>query len=579
MDANKLKEENLHLKAELAKMQSILNSIPSCIYMKDCDGRYTYANTATCDFFGLPLNAIIGKTDENFFSQENVESIREHDRIASTSRNTVVENLVDLRGNSDETRYFVSTKAPLFDEGGQLIGISGIATDVTEQRRLESRLDESRLLLDTVLEHVEADIYMKDADGRYLYVNQRVLNATHLTREQMLGHTDAELFPPEMAKAFKRIDDLVFSSGQPKHAEEEMLEADGAKRYYWSTKLRVQIPGKPDFLIGFSTDITPIKQVEVDLARSEARFRALFESSSEAVVVMTRAHFLDCNSAALTLIGVATKDEFLRLTPADLSSPVQACGTPSAILYAKLIEETFEQGRHKVEWILQRYDNHSQFPAEIIASAIQFEDGPALLITLRDLTEHKRHEEAVTRLAFYDHLTQLPNRRLLYERLGHALLQHHRSGHHGCVIFLDLDNFKPLNDEHGHEAGDHLLQEVGQRLVASLRAQDTVARLGGDEFVVLLIELDVSREMAMMQASHVAEKIRQVLAEPYFLTIEQSDGCTKTVEHHCTASLGIALFSPVDTNVDDIIKRADNAMYRAKANGRNQACFDSEQIG
>lgn len=189
---------------------------------------------------------------------------------------------------------------------------------------------------------------------------------------------------------------------------------------------------------------------------------------------------------------------------------------------------------------------------------------------MRDQTERKRYEEQISRLAFYDPLTQLPNRRLFNERLSQALVQHHRSKNHGCLVYLDLDNFKPLNDQHGHSAGDLLLQEVGRRLAGCVRTQDTVARLGGDEFVVLLIELDTAADIALSQGNHVAEKILAELERPYVLSLESSAELTKTVEHRCTASLGLTLFSPMEKDIDHILRRADDAMYRAKALGRNQ---------
>ncbi|WP_338063675.1 GGDEF domain-containing protein [Macromonas bipunctata] len=161
----------------------------------------------------------------------------------------------------------------------------------------------------------------------------------------------------------------------------------------------------------------------------------------------------------------------------------------------------------------------------------------------------------------------------------HGQRQHHPSQHHGAVIYLDLDNFKPLNDRHGHVAGDRLLQEVGHRLLSSVRGQDTVARLGGDEFVVLLIELNPDWSMAIQEATLVAEKLRETLARNYVLSIDKNGGPTKTVEHQCTASLGVTVFRPSESNADAILRRADDAMYRSKAKGRNQIRFADEWLG
>lgn len=185
----------------------------------------------------------------------------------------------------------------------------------------------------------------------------------------------------------------------------------------------------------------------------------------------------------------------------------------------------------------------------------------------------RESESQIRRLAFHDTLTQLANRRLLNDRLGQAMAASKRSGRYGAVIFLDLDNFKPLNDTQGHDVGDLLLIEVAHRLVRCVRETDTVARFGGDEFVVMLGELDTGKEQSAAQARAVAEKIRTTLAEPYLLTRRQEDGAETTVEHHCTSSIGMVLFIGHQTTQEDVLKRADMAMYQAKENGRNQVHF------
>jgi len=191
----------------------------------------------------------------------------------------------------------------------------------------------------------------------------------------------------------------------------------------------------------------------------------------------------------------------------------------------------------------------------------------------QDISERKEAEAIIRNLAFYDTLTLLPNRRLLNERLTQALLASKRNQRYGALMFLDLDNFKPLNDLHGHSVGDLLLIEVARRIKGCLREVDTVARFGGDEFVVLLTELDEDRAESGRQAESIAEKIRQTLAAPYILTHAEEDGTSHTVEHRCTSSIGVALFTGQDARADDIMKWADAAMYQAKDAGRNQICF------
>ena len=194
------------------------------------------------------------------------------------------------------------------------------------------------------------------------------------------------------------------------------------------------------------------------------------------------------------------------------------------------------------------------------------------LLSLSYITARKLFlSDTERKLAFYDPLTQLPNRRMLKERLALAMAASKRSGQYGAVMFLDLDNFKPLNDLHGHEVGDLLLIEVANRLKRGMREIDTVARFGGDEFVMILGELGANKASARVQAGIVAEKIRVLLAEPYLLTVQEQGKAKTVIEHHCTSSIGVALF--FNHEVSDIIKWADLAMYQAKEAGRNVVKF------
>ncbi|MDP3037078.1 MAG: GGDEF domain-containing protein, partial [Rhodocyclaceae bacterium] len=177
-----------------------------------------------------------------------------------------------------------------------------------------------------------------------------------------------------------------------------------------------------------------------------------------------------------------------------------------------------------------------------------------------DITERKVAEEQIHSLAFYDPLTNLPNRRLLYDRCEQALRTCARRRNHGAILFLDLDRFKTLNDTQGHDAGDLLLIEVARRLLASVRAEDTVARMGGDEFVVLLAELSPAAPVAREQAREVGEKIRAALNAPYSLN---------GLAHHSSPSIGICLFDSNESPVKKLLMHADQAMYQAKAAGRN----------
>lgn len=193
--------------------------------------------------------------------------------------------------------------------------------------------------------------------------------------------------------------------------------------------------------------------------------------------------------------------------------------------------------------------------------------------TIQDITDRKKMEEQMRQLAFYDPLTQLPNRRMLSDRLNLTIASSKRSAYHSALIFLDLDNFKPINDIHGHDFGDLLLIEVAHRLKRCVREMDTVGRLGGDEFVLLINELDTNEAESIAQSTIIAEKIRLTLAEPYHLTVSHLGKADTTIEHHCTASIGVVVFVGDQYSQSDILKWADMAMYQAKEAGRDAIRF------
>lgn len=198
--------------------------------------------------------------------------------------------------------------------------------------------------------------------------------------------------------------------------------------------------------------------------------------------------------------------------------------------------------------------------------------------THTDITERKNMEEQVRNFAFYDTLTQLPNRRLLGDRLTKAIAASKRSGYYGALMFLDLDNFKPINDIHGHLVGDLLLIEAASRLKGCIREVDTVARLGGDEFVVILSELSLDKTESISEAKLVAEKILGILSKPYLLTVTLTGQKDKVIQHECTASIGAVVFIKDLTSKIDLMKWADDAMYKAKDEGGNLIKFHDSFI-
>ncbi len=229
--------------------------------------------------------------------------------------------------------------------------------------------------------------------------------------------------------------------------------------------------------------------------------------------------------------------------------------------YQSIWQQVTQQGSWEGEaWSLRK--NGESFPTNLTISAVRDRTGHIshYVATFTDISASKAAEIEIQHLAFYDALTQLPNRRLLRDRLRQAIVQNSRLDHHAALLFIDLDNFKTLNDTLGHDMGDLLLQQVAQRLLEDVRESDTVARLGGDEFVVLLTNLHVQQTLASEQAMQIAEKILVSLNRSYRLVVH---------EYSITPSIGITVFSGHDVSIDSLMRQSDIAMYQAKKSGKN----------
>ena len=394
-------------------------------------------------------------------------------------------------------------------------------------------------------------------------------------------------------KVTKRIASLVFAAGallfmsRAMHPPVIPLKAHfvatpsflGALPYLYSILISLWISLTLMLIVGIRLQFQRTKAINLSeastqaLKESEEKFRSLFESTSDAVQLLDEKGFFDCNRATLALFGCTDAKQFCSLHPADLSPAKQPNDEDSATLANQYIAAAMKDGSIHFEWIHKRFDTGETFPAEVLLSSLTLHGKLALQATVRDITKRKQIEEQVRQLAFYDTLTGLPNRRLLDDRMAQTLAASKRSNLYGAVMFLDLDNFKPLNDTYGHAIGDQLLAEAGKRLSNCVREIDTVARFGGDEFVVMLSELNIDKERSISQARFVADKLLAALSEPYRLALRNTGAADTMIEHRCTASVGAVIFHVPEDNQEEILKQADAAMYQAKEAGRNQVRF------
>lgn len=296
------------------------------------------------------------------------------------------------------------------------------------------------------------------------------------------------------------------------------------------------------------------------LAEEELRVAATaFEAREGMMITDPEGNIVRVNKAFSEITGY-NGDDVIGKNPRFLAS-----GRHDKIFYQEMWRAIIAEGSWRGE-IWNRRSGGEIFPEWLTITAVKNDLGKTThyVSTLTDISELKQHEERIHNLAFFDPLTHLPNRRLLQDRLEHAIATSQRQRHLGALLFIDLDDFKTLNDNRGHHIGDLLLIEVAERLHNSVREQDTVARLGGDEFIIVLEGLNISRNEAAAHARQIAEKILTNLNQVYLL--EQR-------EYFNTPSIGICLFGDVSVPTDELLKQADQAMYHAKAAGRNTLRF------
>jgi len=350
----------------------------------------------------------------------------------------------------------------------------------------------------------------------------------------------------------------VNSYGEQGRAELALRRGDG-------TVFHAQVDCMPSPLAAGHNAPAGVRMVLTDIserkrAGEELRIAAIaFESQEGMIITDPKGVIVRTNQAFTRLTGYSAQ-EAVGQTIALLRS-----GRHDKVFFQRIWQVLMATGYWQGE-IWNRRKDGKIYADWLTISAVTAPEGATThyIGTFSEITRNKEAEAEIHRLAYYDPLTQLPNRRLLHDRIAQALAGSSRSRNHGALLFLDLDNFKNLNDTRGHDVGDQWLVETARRIQASVRVGDTVARLGGDEFVVMLEELSTEPQEAAVQAGLVGEKIREALARPYGL-----DGR----EFHCTASLGATLFGDGEASVDMLLRHADMALYKAKNAGCNTLRF------
>ncbi len=514
-------------------------------------------NKAFTTITGFTAEEVIGGS-MNFMKSGLHDSTFYADLRAQLARNGTWAGEILNRHKDGSIHAHFLTITSVCDDQGHPTHYVGTLTDITERRRLEAERDELNRDFVSFLENTTDFIYFKDTNSRFRFCSQALARITgHRSWRDLTGKHTLEVFPPDTASIYHGEEIALIRDGTPLIDKTDPYY-DGEGRRGWINTSKWPIldeSGKVTGLFGISRDITAHRRTEIDL-----RIAAIaFESQQGMLITDASNTILRVNRAFTEITGYA-EAEAVGKTPRLLRS-----GHHDSDFYASMYASLHSTGAWQGE-IWNRRKNGEIYPEWMTISTVLDNDGnPSHYVaSLTDITERKEAESEIRNLAFYDPLTQLPNRRLLLDRLRHTLAMVARNKHHGALLFIDLDNFKTLNDTFGHDMGDLLLQQVAQRLVSCIREGDTVARLGGDEFVVLLDDLHAASTEAGTQARIVGDKILATLNVPYDLAGH---------DYHCTPSIGITLFADHEGESDELMKRADLALYGAKAAGRNTMRF------
>ncbi|WP_019868060.1 bacteriohemerythrin [Methylovulum miyakonense] len=443
---------------------------------------------------------------------------------------------------------------------GVMTGAIATFVDITGRKQIEAKLIENESRLRAIIDNEPECIKIIDAQGYVVMMNPAGLDMIEAdTLGQVIGKPVLNMIAPKYRQAYAELQQRVLA-GEAMQIQYEILGFKGACRWLETHAVPMKEANGNVMLLAVTRDISERKKAEQQL-----RIAAIVFESQEGMMVTDADNVILQVNKAFTDITGYSAEEIVGKDPRILHS-----GREGQEFFTAMWESVHETGAWHGE-IWNRRKNGEIYPQYLTITAVKDQEGVVThhVGTLTDITLRKSAEEKIERLAFYDPLTNLPNRRLLQDRLKSALASSFRHGRKGALLFIDLDNFKTLNDTLGHDMGDLLLQQVAERLVLCVREVDTVARLGGDEFVVMLEELGSSPTEAAKQAETIGNKILATINQPFKLVAHS---------YHSTPSIGITLFNGHDHSVDDLLKQADIAMYQAKMSGRNALRFFDQRM-
>jgi diguanylate cyclase (GGDEF)-like protein/PAS domain S-box-containing protein len=537
---------------------AIVESSTDAIFRQDLSGIIESWNAGAERIYGYAAAEIVGRHHTVLVPDEHREESEQ--LLAAAADGASINDLLTVRLRKDGTPVrVVVTTSPLIDSTGTVIGVSEIASDVTELVETRDALAQSEERFRSLVQRSSDVAFVLDEDGVITYASPAVARFGY-SPDDLIGKRSRELVhPDDVARHRDAVSGAIARSGSTT-VEWRFRKADGT--YSWVEEVFTDLHDVPAVggWVANMRDITDRRNAEEERVEAEERYRQGFERSAFGLAVLDLDHtFTSVNPALAELLG-HDAELLLGRRPLEFLHPTESENARTGI--ERLLSG--DLAYYKREHRMVRHDG-SVVSVLIDMTLVRDAHGEPsyYFVQVRDITDRKRAEDALAHQALHDDLTHLPNRLLLVDRLSHSLARAERTGNNVAVLFLDLDRFKLVNDGLGHVVGDQLLIEVADRLSRSIRASDTVARFGGDEFVIAREDVaDVT------EAFEFAERVVNVLHEPAMVSGR---------ELYTTTSVGIAI-GGAGSSAEQLLRDADAAMYRAKDLGGGRIELFSREL-
>jgi diguanylate cyclase (GGDEF)-like protein/PAS domain S-box-containing protein len=518
-------------------------------------------NQSFVEMSGYRRDEIIGRSSAElklFAHPEDLHRFAELLKSEPTFRDAEVELLT----KNGQTLWGILS-ASLVEIDGEPFALS-FMRNITALKQAQDSLRASEVRYRTAFQtSLDAISITRLVGGTYLDVNSALCTILGYERQELIGHAPSELGIWADLNDRDKLVSMISKGGICKEMQAQFHRKSG--EIFWGivSASSIEIDGSPCILSVFR-DVTNLRSTQDALKASEVRYRTAFQTSLDAITIirLSDARIMDVNQKFLEITGY-DRLEVLGITSEELGFWKERREREDVI---DLLRRGSSYRDLQAQFLRK---NGEVFWGVISASPMELEGETCALSVIQDISGAKHAEEEIRTLAFFDPLTGLANRRMLMEQLRKSIVFSTRSHRKRALLIADLDDFKTLNDTLGHETGDLLLREVGQRISSCVRASDTVGRLGGDEFVLLLEDMGETLEEAAAQAKIIAEKVLAQVDIPY-----QLDG------HECrsTCSIGITVFGDSREKTNEVLQQADIAMYQAKAAGRNSLRFFAPEL-